>query len=331
MKSAQTPWRRIARDLARAAAAVAAVMLVLGVAGPLLSASRVALAATNGGTLQVLVPSATGVGAPLTHGGSATPFVLAPPSAASCSGDSVAGYRTQSYIVPATVDPNTLTFDSAGPTPADTGANLRQPLYDTTGTAWLSRTVGIGDGLVLGLPTTPFDFAVYGAGAAQLIPPGTYNLGIACTGPTTSHLDKYWNVQFTFSADPTDSPSGITWVVTGATTTTTTTTTSTTTTTTAPGGTTTTTTTTPKSTSTTSTTTSTSTTTTTPHASATTTTVAASFASSATSTSSGSSGSLANTGWSSGRLVLWAVLLVVFGRIAVLLGRPLTVRPRSRS
>ncbi|HEX2785627.1 MAG TPA: hypothetical protein VHN36_18750 [Ilumatobacteraceae bacterium] len=329
MKSPQPGWRRIARDLARAVAAVAAVMLVWVVVEPLLSADRVALAATNGGTLQVLVPSATGVGAPLTHGGSATAFVLAPPPSASCSGDSLAGYRAQSYIVPGSVDPNTLAFDSLGPSPSGTGTDLRQPLYDTNGTAWVSQTVGLADGLIVGLPITGFDFAVYGSTGAQLVPPGTYNLGIACTGPTQSHLDKYWNVQFTFSADPNDLPSGITWVVSAATTTTTTTTSSTTTTTAPSGSTTTTTTTTPRTTTTS--TTSTTTTTTTPHASSTTTTAVASLAGSAGSTSSGSSGSLVNTGSSSSRLVVWAVLLITFGRMAVLLGRPLKVRPRSRS
>jgi hypothetical protein len=327
MKS-QPTWRRTARELARAAAVVCAAMLVWSLAQPLISSDRVAHAATNGGALQVLVPSATGVGAPLTHGGSATQFVLAPPASASCSGDSVAGYRATSYIVPSSVDPNTLTFDTSGPTPVGTGASLRQPLYASTGTAWVSQTVGIGDGLILGLATTPFDFTVYGAGADALIPPGTYNLGIACTGPTQAHLDKYWNVQLTFSADPADLPSGVTWVVP---TQTTPTTTSTTTTTTVVGGSTTSTTstTTPKTSTTTTSTSTTTTTTTTPHAS--TTTIAVASFSAAASGSSSSSSPLVSTGAPSSRMVLWAVLLLVFGRIVVLLGRPLKTRPRSRS
>jgi hypothetical protein len=316
MKSPHPGRRRIVRDFARAGTAVAAVMLALSMVWPLFSGGQTAYAAPiNGGVVHVLTPSASGVGAPLDHGNFDTPFVLELPVSSKCSGDSVAGYRATSYIVPGTVDPSTLTFGAVGPIPPGYDVNLRQPLYDRFGTAWVVQTVGLGDGLVYTGTLPEFSFEGYGAGGSTYIPAGTYNLGIACTGPTPSALDKYWNVRFTFAAD-------FSWVVAAAAAPTTTTTTTTTTTLVSTGSSTTTTTT-PGATSTT--TTSTSTTTTTP-GSTTTTRAIASLAS-----SSGGSGSLAGTGWPSTWVVFWAVLLIVFGRMAVLLGRAPAVRPDSDS
>ena len=61
MTTHQQCWRRVARDLARAGVALAVVMLVLGIAEPLISGRGVAQAAgVNAGTLQLLAPSATG-------------------------------------------------------------------------------------------------------------------------------------------------------------------------------------------------------------------------------------------------------------------------------
>ena len=56
------------------------------------------------------------------------------------------------------------------------------------------------------------------------MPPGTYNLGIACTLGTGAAqvLDKYWNAKITMTADAAD-PNGIAWAIpadTGTTTTT---------------------------------------------------------------------------------------------------------------
>ena len=213
----QLNFRRVARDLARITAAMSAV---IGVAS--LRAGRHASAAgVDAGALQVLVPPGTSdQGQLLAAGGSATPFALEPPAGASCLGDSATGgYRVQSYIVPADVDPGTLTFDSSGPAPQGTGVDLRLPLFSSIGSSpYVDQTTAVattdgGPGLVTGLPS--FSFAAFGADGPTFVPPGTYNVGLACTlgVPSPTQEDRFWNVQMTFAADPSDVPSGITWAV----------------------------------------------------------------------------------------------------------------------
>ena len=347
--SAVTNKRRVARDLARAGTVVSAALFAVSLAQATWLNVSVSAAAINAGAAQVLaVPGSPTAGQPLARGGSATVFALTPPAGASCTGDSTTGgYRVQTYIVPAAIDPATLTFGPQGPLPAGTGASLRQPLF-SAGTPVINKTTAVastpgGGGLLTGLPT--ISFGLFGASGPQIVPPGLYNIGYACTLGVASatQLDKYWNAQLTFSADPTDVPAGITWVVgvvTPPTTTTTiapTTTTTiapTTTTTIAPTTTTTTvapttTTTTTAPAVTTTTTAATTTTSTTAKPVVTTTTVAASSGVTTTSVLSGSSGitggSLPSTGTSPMMMVLWALMALVCGRMAILFGRPIRV------
>lgn len=313
--------RRLARDLARAGAALSAAMLVVGVA----SSSRggdVAEAATNAGAVQVVVPpgSAT-AGDPLNAGGSATAFALTPPVGAACSGDSATGgYRVQSYMVPAAVDPATLTFGLTGPLPAGSGADFRQPLFTSAGSSWVNKTTAVNTGLLIGLPV--LSFAWVDTGGTTFLPAGKYNLGFACTKGVSSatQLDKYWNVQIVVAADANDVPSALTWTVPAADTTTTTTSTTSTTTTVAGAATTTT----LARTATTTTTTVAGATTTTA-AGSTTTTTGAGFAGAAAGSNGGTN--IVSTGSSPTQLLVWAVLLLVFGRMAILFGRPLRVLP----
>ena len=333
--STVTNKRRVARDLARAGTVVSAALLAVSLAQAAWPNASVSAAAINAGAAQVLVvPGAPTAGQPLASGGSATVFALTPPAGASCTGDSTTGgYRVQSYIVPASVDPATLTFGPQGPLPAGTGASLRQPLFSAS-TPVINKTTAVastagGPGLLTGLPT--ISFGVFGASGPQIIPPGLYNIGYACTLGVASatQLDKYWNAQLTFSADPTDLPSGITWVV-GVVTPPTTTTIAPTTTTIAPTTTTiaptTTTTIAPTTTTTVAPTT---TTTSTLKPVVTTTTVAGSAGVTTTSTLVGSSGitggSLPSTGTSPMLMVLWALMVLVCGRMAILFGRPIRV------
>ncbi|MEN9643495.1 MAG: hypothetical protein RL238_164 [Actinomycetota bacterium] len=313
--------RRLARDLARAGAALSLVMFVAGLAG--LGDRGASAAAVNAGTLELQVPSGPTIGAVLTSGGSATAFSLTPPTGAACTGDSATGgYRVQSYIVPSTVSPATLTFDSNGPAPAGTGAALRLPLFSTTGTPIVDRTTAVetspgSGGLITGMPT--INFAVFGSSGPTVVPAGSYNIGFACTlgNPGPNQVDKYWNVVLTFAVTPSDSPSGITWTVAGGTTPTTTAAPTTTatgaTTTTAAGATTT-------------------------VAGATTTVAGDTTTTDRTDTTflvdsgAGSGGfdnggSLPVTGPSPIPIVVWGVLLLVFGRMAILLARPLKVIP----
>jgi hypothetical protein len=314
------------------------------------------LAAEFAGTLGMATAGTGSAQQPLSSGGSATPFALVLPSGAACPGDSATDdYRVQTYMVPSTVSPGTLTFDPNGPSPQGVGADFRQPLFDTSGNPVVNRLTDIATGTISGLPT--FDFAVYGPDGPDLVPAGTYNVGVACT--LNLVLERYWNVQLVFTADPADEPSGITWTVVGAaaptttmpvmttttegpTTTTEATTTTTTSTTTTESPTTTiasTTTTTTEATTTTTTTeapttttdlTSTTTTTTAPGTTSTTTPDPVAVLGSSVTPSGPSVGgglsSLPLTGGSVS-LVVWGVLLIVCGRMAVLLGRTPDVRP----
>lgn len=106
-------------------------------------------------------------------GTSSTAFTALPPSPSFCPGDAVAGYRINSFVVPAAKDPATLTYNGSGP--VTTGTDNVYPLYDTTGTAFINATPGLGDGLITGVPQ--FSWAVF-VGA---LPAGTYHIGLACT------------------------------------------------------------------------------------------------------------------------------------------------------
>lgn len=304
-------------------------MLMVTVWGVSFSGVTQAAAAIDGGSSRVVTPSdgSGGAGQPLASGASATPFSLLLPAGAACTGDSaLGGYRVQSYIVPESVAPASLTFDSAGPMPSGLGASFRQPLFESTGSGYVNAqtanaTVTGGPGPVVNIPAFklgPPDVFVPGD-----IPAGTYNVGIACTkGPASAtQIDKFWNTQMTVTTAPADLPAGVTWTSSSVVTTTTT---ASSTTTTVVGG------------STTSTTGGSTTTTTTGASTTSTTTSGAT-----TSTTSGvlagggaptgtpvvsSVASLPVTGGSTTSLVVWSVLLLVFGRMAILLGRPPRVK-----
>lgn len=322
------PMRRRVRNLARAACGVSAVMLAASVSMSIESPQQVGAAGVNAGAVSVVVPPGSPTaGNLLSMGGSATAFALSPPLGAACSGDSATGgFRVQTYMVPSSVDPGTLTFGIAGPLPSGSGTNYSQPLFTSAGSSWVNKTTAVTTGQLIGLPVLSFAW-VADVGGITYLPAGTYNVGFACTmgGASATQLDKYWNTQLTIAASAGDVPAGLVWTVTPATTPTTTTTTAATTTTTVAGATTTTvagaTTTTVRSGATTTTTT----TSTTP-AGGSTTTVAVNT----TLFGSGggfTGGTIVSTGSSPTQIIVWAILLLVFGRMALLLGRPLRVLP----
>ena len=133
-------------------------------------------------------------------------------------------------MVPSTVDPQTLKFNFLGPNPAGSGADYSQPLFSAaSGQRYVNVTTGIastagGPGLVPTLPGFDFTSTLFVPG---FLPPGTYNVGIACSKSAGAVLDKYWNVEMSVAVNATDAPSGLTWTVAGTTSTTTTTTTTT--------------------------------------------------------------------------------------------------------
>ncbi len=283
-----------------------------------------ASAATNGGSLEVRAAATSpNAGQLLSGGGTAEQFTLVNPTFAACSGDSANdGYRIQSYVVPAAINPETLTFDSNGPIPAGTGAALRVPLFNSVnGVPFVDRNTAVETGQIVGVPA--FSFAVFGAEGGTIVPAGTYNVGLACTlgSASATQLDKYWNVQINVTTAAAD-PGGFTWTVLGQDPTTTTTSTST-------GSSTTSTSTGSSTTSTGSSTTSSSTSST---GSSTTTSTVAVRGVTQTPGSGGTSGSLPATGmrpitvW----LVFGASLLLIVGRSAILAGREINVVPPDR-
>jgi hypothetical protein len=152
------------------------------------------------------VPTNPGTDAPVTSGGSSTAWTLKLPSGAACSGDSAThAYHVYSYIVPASVDPGTLTFN------ASSGPSTGNPLVDSTGTAYLAANTAQTTGQIIQIPTFNFNlFATTDQGGTKLVlPPGDYKAGLACA-TTLGQGDKYWSNLFTFTANSSD-PNGEVW------------------------------------------------------------------------------------------------------------------------
>jgi len=309
--------RRVARDLTRALSVVCALMLTLSV-WTVIEGGTTPLAAATAGTL-TLTP---------TSGDYTTSTALTLPAGAACTGDTASGgYRWQTYLVPSTVDLQTLRFDAFGPVPV--AGQFRTPLNDTSnGNPIINKATSVSSagapGLLTGLMS--FGFSLFLPGE---IPAGSYSLGVACTlglPSSPTQLDKFWSVQYDITATAT----GFTWVL-GSPPGSTTTTTTGGTTTTAPGDTT--------------TTTAAGGTTTTTAAGGSTTTVAGGSSTTVAGGGSGGTGSttfsggnpssaalastvgqLPYTGNSPWSLVVWGAMLLVFGRMAILLGRKPKVR-----
>jgi len=160
------------------------------------------------GVAGVASPPSKG-GSGLSTGGSSTAFQLKLPSGSACTADSAHGsYRVQSYMVPGTDDPATLTFRSQGPVGAG-----RRPLYDIQTSAYANAQTANaepegGPGLIVNVPL--FSFAVF---TPRDVTPGSYNLGIACTH--NGQVDRFWNARMTMSRNDSDQPAGLTWKVEG--------------------------------------------------------------------------------------------------------------------
>src|SRR5262249_44177329 len=131
----------------------------------------------NGTRAGDAVPVNPGNNAPVTSGGSSTAWTLKLPSGAACSGDSAThAFHVYSFIVPASVDPGTLTFN------ASTGPSTGNPLVDSSGTAYLATNTAQTTGQVIQIP--PFDFKLFATtdqgGTKLALPPGDYKAGLAC-------------------------------------------------------------------------------------------------------------------------------------------------------
>jgi hypothetical protein len=256
--------------------------------------------ATNNGTATLTQSSGTG----------ATNFTINLGGSASCPGDGNAGYRWQTFMIPAAADIDaTLTFGSSGPTAV--GSEFRQPLFDISGSPVVAKLPDIAvapatTGGISGIPN--FNFQVF---SPTNIPNGAYNIGVACTlgAAGATQLKSYWSQQITITNDPTNQDNAkVDWIVSAPVSTTTTTAAPTTTTTADP-------------TTTTSTTTvgqSTSTTTTDPLAGDGSTTDTGEPTDTLTSSSGGGLPMTGSGVWS---ILFWAVVLLVAGRMMYLVSR----------
>lgn len=200
--------------LKRAISTLAVVAMVAGVV-QIFSASPASAAGTLQGAAAIKTP---GGSADKQSGNSTSPggdFTLRLPSGAACEGDSPNdGYRWQTYMVPSSVDPSTLTFDGDGPIPLGTGASFRQPLYQPNSNPTVDQNTAAaitppGPGPIINIPDFTFQYFTPGQ-----VPAGVYNLGIACTLGSASgtQMKSFWNVQMTISADTTTGgPAQIHW------------------------------------------------------------------------------------------------------------------------
>ncbi len=303
----------------------------------LLAHATLSLAGVGGGQVQaapVLAGNATISGTDaraLASGLSDTPFLLDLPGSAGCTGDSATnGYRAQTFMVPASIDPATLTFDADGPTGPGTGAAFRQPLFDSAGgSPVVQRTVAavtgqVDDSVVFSLA------ALTAAGtveARSVLPAGDYTLGYMCT--VGAELDRFWTARLTIVHNDAEARAGISFTVAAPDTGTTTTTaptstvpgTSTTTVTTVAGGGGATSTTVARGATTTSTVAATGVTTSQP-------TAVAGAGGGTTTNPSGRA--LPRTGFSTWWIVMWAALTLILGRVALLAGRTPKVLPPQR-
>lgn len=133
-----------------------------------------------------------GPGRRLAAGGATAPFSLQLPKGAACKGSSAdAGYRVQSFMVPSSVDPSTLTFDSTGPTP-------RHPLYTVAGDPYVDAQTAKGEkndpGFIVNIPA--FSLTVFGP---DDLPAGPYAVGLACTRDYS--IDRLWTTTINVQQD----------------------------------------------------------------------------------------------------------------------------------
>ena len=242
--------RRFARDSCVLAAIVCVMMLGIEVGAVVSGRSpgdSNALAAAPG-----TAPNGPVVLSPASGPLSGVVAIRPDPAPAFCPGDSVAGYRWQTFISAAANDPATFVYTSDGPTVTGGGVAPTFPLVSSTGINQvnLNTAVNTGNGGQV-TPIPSFRLDVYGA----LLPDGNYSIGFACSLATQTV--RFWTTNITISAGSyststpttTTTTTAATTTTTAATTTTTAATTTTTvartTTTTVAGGATTTTTTTP--------------------------------------------------------------------------------------
>lgn len=148
-------------------------------------------------------------GRELVRGGSATEFSFALPDGAACPGDSATGnWRVQSFLVPASDDPGTFTYQSTKP-----AGEGRWALYPLDTRSYINRLTAVandegGPGILDERPI--FNFVLFPPGS---LPDGTYRAGFACT--LWNETYRYWDTQIVITNTASDEPAQLAWEVAG--------------------------------------------------------------------------------------------------------------------
>lgn len=256
-----------------------------------------------------------------TSGDSSTTFNMSLVAGSNaCPGDTASGgYRWQSFFVATSVDAGALTYNASGPV-APAGTAFVKPLRSSTNKLIVNEATAPTSGNVLiGTYTYSFSALTFLPGG---VPAGVYKVGLACT--LSGDTKSFWQGFVTVAGNPT----AFTWTFAATDSSPTTTTTQAPTTTTTVAATTTTvsgaTTTVPGAT----TTTVSGATTTTAVAQTTTTVRTGSGGVVPTTVPTGGVSTIPSTGSSSSvPSAVFALLLLAFGRMAILLARPIKVIP----
>lgn len=146
----------------------------------------------------------------LTEGGSTTSFGLQLPTGASCPGDSANDqWRVQTFIVPARVDPGTLTYNVVGPEGEGVYALYGLDTNPLTSRLTAQNARPGTPGLITGLPSASFE--VFPPGT---LPVGEYRIGVACT--FFAETASYWDTAIEIISTPEDLPANLRWRLTDA-------------------------------------------------------------------------------------------------------------------
>lgn len=142
-----------------------------------------------------------------TSGTSTTPFSMALPSGASCSGPGTAGYFWTTYLLPASANPET--YNWTGGTPNAPSGQFGSSLFDSGGNTVDARAASAPAGQITGIPAQ-FSLEFFAGNA--LLTAGAYNIGYACTNGssidinnngtpanTADDFPKYWQTPITIS------------------------------------------------------------------------------------------------------------------------------------
>lgn len=175
------------------------------------ASANVAGAEAKSGAAMIVDPK---TGDALTSGGSQSTWALKLPRPTEdrCSGDSASdAFFSYSYLVSGSVAPDSLELNP------DTGVSpvpgkIAYPLIDNFERPYISRNVAPETGQVN--PGSGFTFkrlSVDGKRPGTFgLPVGTYNLGFACWDANARQLDRFWNLEVTFTASTSD-PNGLVW------------------------------------------------------------------------------------------------------------------------